>query len=105
MGKHEIAATAPMPSEPGVCRWCSGRLTALTDDGRKDHCSTGCAKNDQPIFTGDCDTCGREFHTGKRWETTCYECDRDEHRRGVEVHRAIGNGYHFSRYGRGRHRS
>lgn len=105
MARHGFAPPAPMPSEPGVCRWCRGRLTALTDDGPAVYCPSGCARNDQPLYVSDCDDCGRPFQTGKRWETVCHECDQRETRAVTDSHRSVGHTYNFSRYGRGRHRS
>ena len=99
------APQAPMPSEPGICRWCSGALKALLDGDPVTYCQNGCATNDTAPFVGHCPECRRQFHTGKTMATFCHPCDHADAKRNAETGPvSTSRTYRFSRYGRGGYR-
>lgn len=95
---------APLPADPTRCRWCGGRLVRILPHRPQDYCQAGCLPNDRASYTGHCQDCGNQFHTGKSlilaiW---CHPCERKR-----EAERAEPDGpdrYQFSKYGRGRWR-
>lgn len=77
--RGSFAPEAPMPTEPGRCRWCHGRLRALMPDWPADFCEAGCTKNDEAPYLGHCQDCHRDFKTGRRQLIPlCHECDEKE---------------------------
>lgn len=63
----------PMPENPSICRWCSRTLQAYGDGER--FCASGCAAPDNPLYSGRCTDCERDFDTGDKWATTfCWQC-------------------------------
>lgn len=72
------APIAPVPQDPTVCRWCRGRLKALSSGEPADFCQAGCASNHSAPYLRDCRVCLRPFETGQRHADLCYECDRQE---------------------------
>lgn len=88
------AAIAPMPLEPGICRWCRGQLKALFAGDAATYCPAGCASNDRIPYLGHCDECHRDFHTGKRGALLCHECDEQTRAQITEqsrIHSATRN--------------
>lgn len=105
MRRRNVAAfapQAPMPTEPGICRWCRGRLRqVLLSEPVFDYCEAGCARNDMAPFLRHCQECGREFHTGRRLlSSLCCECDASE--RASTTMPSGSRVYSYKRYGRGR---
>lgn len=106
---HGQAPQPPMPEDPAMCRWCCTRRKELFEaDGELPalyHCSNGCAQNGSSPFLGHCPDCGRDFKTGQRLASLCFECDQKER----EAHRSpdgeyqADKTYDFSRVGRGRY--
>jgi hypothetical protein len=72
-------SVAPLPPEAaeGYCRWCGKKLLHYMTDGAP-FCEGGCAANDNPLYLEQCDLCGRDYETGRRWSRTCYECETRE---------------------------
>lgn len=75
----------PMPSDPGVCRWCGGRLMELVSGGTL--CPYRCTAADQPLLIGQCDDCGREFRTGRFYDLDqCWQCrDKEMNRSRQDI--------------------
>lgn len=105
--RHAFAPMAPMPTEPGICRWCHGKLRALMPDMPADYCERGCAGPDSAPYLGHCGECGRQFHTGKRVVTgsLCYGCEEIDRAVVARVRATVPDrrsAYSFKRIGRGR---
>lgn len=100
------APQPPMPEDPAICRWCGSRRTELFPaEGELPalyHCSNGCAQNGSSPFLGHCPECGRDFKTGQRLASLCYECDQKEraaHQTNDDYQ--ADKTYNFKRVGRG----
>jgi hypothetical protein len=72
------AAEAPPSRDPSICRWCGGTLRALYEGAPRTFCQSGCSI--EPVFTGHCDECKREFKTGLPLISAvlCHECTERE---------------------------
>lgn len=76
-----------------LCRWCSSRLSTYSDG--TPYCQAGCAGNDNPSYLKDCQECGREFETGAKAATFCWECDTRLRNAQIaeSMHAPKGTGY------------
>lgn len=71
------APLAPLPADPTTCRWCSRRLSAYSDGAL--YCESGCAAADNPLYSGHCQECHRDFETGCKWAVDhCWGCEQRE---------------------------
>lgn len=76
--RYEFAPVAPIPADPGQCRWCGGTRKVLHGH---DYCATGCTPNDQAAHECRCADCGRVFMSGKFGAEQCHPCETRQ--RGV----------------------
>lgn len=103
------AKTAPMPTDPTICRWCGGRLRAVLEGDPVDYCQNGCLKADQDVYTGHCAECDREFKTGKplMHAPLCHGCEQKLTGQIADAHtppERQRQRYEYRTFGRGRWR-